>query len=165
MTCGIAGTVTGRLGIHVSGVAKSTAVVRSPTVVRRQALRFGTSAPKRVSRKRSTEVWSKRSDDTNPPRANGETIGMGTRNPKPIGPVMGGLPNTAGSGTAGAVTYSPACRLARLAVEHGQKIHRFRQTSQRGMCGPTARVSLSERPRLKTICFHRKRTARGDDPT
>src|SRR5215471_6840951 len=108
MTCGIACKVEGKFGTDVSGVAKLKAVVRSPTVDRRQALRLGTSAPKRVSRKRSTEVWSKRSDDTNPPRLNGETISMGTRNPKPIGPVMGGLPTTVGSGTAGAVTYSPA---------------------------------------------------------
>ena len=35
---------------------KLNALVRSPTVVRRQALKLGTSAPKRVSRNRSTEV-------------------------------------------------------------------------------------------------------------
>ena len=33
---------------------------------------------------------------------------MGTRKPNPIGPVIAGLPITVGSGTAGAVTYSPA---------------------------------------------------------
>src|SRR5215472_52195 len=107
MTWGIAGSVTGKFGTDVSGAPKSKAVVRSPTAARRQALRFGTSAPKRVSKKRSIEVWSKRSDDANPPRANGETISMGTRNPNPIGPLIGGLPSTVGSGTGGAVRYSP----------------------------------------------------------
>src|SRR5487761_205891 len=34
-------------------------------------------------------------------------ISIGTRKPRPIGPRMGGLPTTVGSGTAGAVTYSP----------------------------------------------------------
>lgn len=47
------------------------------------------------------------SDDTNPPRLNGEMISMGTRKPNPIGPLIAVLPITVGSGTAGAVTYSP----------------------------------------------------------
>ena len=38
---------------------------------------------------------------------NGEMISIGTRKPNPIGPVIAGLPITVGSGTAGAVTYSP----------------------------------------------------------
>ena len=34
-------------------------------------------------------------------------MSIGTRKPNPMGPKMGGLPTCAGSGTAGAVTYSP----------------------------------------------------------
>ena len=97
----------GRLGIDVSGALKFSAVVMSPTVARRHVLKFGTSAPKRVSKKRSTEVWSNKSELTNPPRPNGEIISIGTRKPSPIGPVIAGLPTTVGSGTAGRVTYSP----------------------------------------------------------
>src|ERR1700739_1037301 len=104
----MAGVVAGKFGIDVSGALKFSAVVMSPTVARRQALRFGTSAPNRVSRNRNTDVWSNRSEDTNPPRLNGEIISMGTRNPSPMGPLMAGFPTAVGSGTAGAVTYSPA---------------------------------------------------------
>src|ERR1022692_242971 len=99
--------VDGKLGVDWSGFLKLNALVKSPTVARRQALKLGTSAPNRVSRNRNTEVWSKRSEDTSPPRLNGEMINMGTRKPNPIGPVIAGLPTTVGSGTAGAVTYSP----------------------------------------------------------
>ena len=60
----------------------------SPHVMRRQADRFGTSAPKRVSRKRRSDVWSKPSDDTKPPRLNGEMMSVGTRGPSPIGPAI-----------------------------------------------------------------------------
>ena len=76
-------------------------------MARRQALRLGTSAPNRVSRNRSREVWSKRSEDTNPPLLNGEITSIGTRKPRPMGPRICGEPTTVGSGTAGAVTYSP----------------------------------------------------------
>src|SRR5579863_82478 len=107
MICGIACTVDGRFGIDRSGAAKLNALVRSPTVARRHALKLGTSAPNRVSRNRKIEVWSNRSDETKPPRLNGERISIGTRKPSPMGPSMGGLPTTVGSGTAGAVTYSP----------------------------------------------------------
>src|SRR3954447_26858183 len=103
----MAETVEGSNGTDVSGLVKLNAVVISPTVARRHADRFGTSAPKRVSRKRSSEVWSKTSDDTNPPRLNGEITNVGTRKPRPMGPEIGGLPATVGSGTAAAVTYSP----------------------------------------------------------
>ena len=48
--------VDGKFGMEWSGLLKLNAEVKSPTVARRQALRFGTSAPKRVSRKRKTEV-------------------------------------------------------------------------------------------------------------
>jgi hypothetical protein len=34
-------------------------------------------------------------------------MSIGTRKPNPIGPVIAGFPMTAGSGTAGAVMYSP----------------------------------------------------------
>src|SRR5437879_6530634 len=105
--CGIAGSVEGRAGIDGSGFLKLNALVRSPTVARRHADKLGTSTPKRVSRNRSTEVWSKSADDTNPPLLNGEITSIGTRKPNPMGPRMGGLPITVGSGTAGAVTYSP----------------------------------------------------------
>src|SRR5579863_1921756 len=101
-----AATVEGSAGMDVSGLVKLNALVMSPTVARRQAERLGTSAPKRVSRKRRREVWSKRSEEMNPPRLNGEMIIMGTRKPRPMGPLM--EPSTEGSGTAGAVTYSPA---------------------------------------------------------
>src|SRR5580704_973775 len=103
----MAGSVDGNFGIEGSGFLKLNALVKSPTVARRQALRLGTSAPKRVSRNRNTEVWSKRSEDTKPPLLNGEMSNVGTRKPSPIGPVIAGLPTTVGSGTAGAVTYSP----------------------------------------------------------
>ena len=48
--------VDGKVGIDWSGELKLKALVRSPTVERRQALRLGTPAPKRVSRNRNTEV-------------------------------------------------------------------------------------------------------------
>jgi len=48
--------VGGSGGIEVSGLVKLKALVRSPTVERRHAERFGTSAPKRVSKKRSIDV-------------------------------------------------------------------------------------------------------------
>lgn len=44
------------LGTESLGAAKLNALVRSPVIERRQAVRLGTSAPKRVSRKRSSEV-------------------------------------------------------------------------------------------------------------
>src|SRR5579872_1787997 len=102
---GIAGAVEGKFGTDEFGAAKLNALVRSPTVARRQALKFGTSAPNRVSRKRRIEVWSNRSEETNPPRVNGDRINMGTRKPSPIGPVM--PPSTVESITGGAVRYSP----------------------------------------------------------
>jgi len=59
------GTFTrGSRGTERSGRAKENALVRSPVTERLHALRLGTSAPNRVSRKRSTEVWSKRSEQT-----------------------------------------------------------------------------------------------------
>src|ERR1700757_708435 len=98
----MAGSVEGRFGVDGSVFLKLSALVRSPTVARRHALRLGTSAPKRVSRNRNMEVWSNKSEDTNPPRLNGEMSSVGTRKPSPIGPLIAGLPITVGSGTGGA---------------------------------------------------------------
>jgi hypothetical protein len=44
--------VDGRFGIDPSGFLKLNALVKSPTVARRHALKLGTLAPKRVSRNR-----------------------------------------------------------------------------------------------------------------
>src|SRR2546421_1088137 len=49
-------SVEGNAGTVSSGAAKLSALVRSPTTPRRHADRFGTSAPNRVSRKRSSDV-------------------------------------------------------------------------------------------------------------
>src|SRR5579863_3978332 len=85
-------------------LARFNALVRSPVTERRQADRFGTSAPKRVSKNRSSEVWSKVSWHTKPPRLHGETTSSGTRKPNPIGP----LSPSASDGSGLAVRYSPA---------------------------------------------------------
>src|SRR5258708_6099586 len=103
MAAGRAAAVDGNAGIGVSGLVKLKALVMSPTVARRQAERLGTSAPKRVSRKRRIDVWSNRSEETKPPRLKGEMTIMGTRHPRPMGPLMAGFPATVGSGTAGTV--------------------------------------------------------------
>src|SRR5207302_10487041 len=79
-------TLGGRDGTERSGAARLRAPVRSPTAPRRQALRLGTSTPKRVSRKRSVDVWSKVSLHAKPPRAKGDTTRRGTRKPSPMGP-------------------------------------------------------------------------------
>jgi hypothetical protein len=52
----MAGSVDGKFGIDWSGFLKLSAAVRSPTVARRQALRLGTSARKRVSKNRNIDV-------------------------------------------------------------------------------------------------------------
>ena len=94
----------GSAGIEVSGgAAKLNAFVRSPVCERRQRLRLGTSGPKRVSRNRSSEVWSKVFEHTKPPRENGEITSIGTRKPNPIGPRM--PPAMLGRGST--VRYSP----------------------------------------------------------
>src|ERR1700730_14598793 len=51
-----------------AALSKLKPLVRSPVTDRRQALKLGTSAPKRRSRKRSIEVWSNVSLHTSPPR-------------------------------------------------------------------------------------------------
>jgi len=103
VTRGSLSEVEGRFGTDVFGEAKLNAEVMSRVTERRQCERLGTSAPKRVSRKRSVEVWSKVSEQTNPPRENGETTSVGTRNPSPIGPRMPAASELSGL----AVTYSP----------------------------------------------------------
>src|SRR5260370_29225201 len=92
ITWGMAESVEGRFGIDWSGFLKLSALVRSPTVARRQALKLSTSAANRVSRNRNTDVRSDRYDDTNPPRLNGGTISMETRKPHPLGPSRPGPP-------------------------------------------------------------------------
>jgi len=54
--CEMAATGDGRFGMEVFGDLKLNALVRSPTVARRHALRFGTSAPNLVSRNLSMDV-------------------------------------------------------------------------------------------------------------
>jgi hypothetical protein len=68
-------------GTEVLTLTKLNALVRSPTTDRRHEDRLGTSAPKRVSRKRRSEMWSNVRRETKPPRAKGETIRRGTRKP------------------------------------------------------------------------------------
>src|SRR5262249_1974332 len=97
------GGTLGSRGSDVSGAAKLSALVRSPQVARRHADRFGTSTPKRASMKRSREVWSKTSDDTKPPRLNGEMMSNGTRGPRPTGPAT----PWARAGNGSTVRYSP----------------------------------------------------------
>src|SRR5690348_5082688 len=43
--------------------------------------------PNRFSRKRTSDVWSKTCELTKPPRVHGETTIVGTRIPRPYGPV------------------------------------------------------------------------------
>src|SRR5206468_8934832 len=93
----------GRVGTDPSGDAKSKADVRSPTTERRQALKFGTSTPKRRSRNSSVEVRSKVSEQTKPPRLKGDATSIGTRKPNPIGPRT----PSAADGNGSTVTYSP----------------------------------------------------------
>jgi hypothetical protein len=59
VTCRSVGEGCGSLGTDRSTLAKLKALVRSPTAERRHEDRFGTSAPKRVSRNRNSDVWSK----------------------------------------------------------------------------------------------------------
>lgn len=75
--------MSGSAGIFPPSLAKSNALVRSPTTARRQAEMFGSCTPNRFSMKRITEVWSKTSEFTKPPVENGETTSIGTRGPRP----------------------------------------------------------------------------------
>src|SRR5262249_40281097 len=100
------GGTFGSRGTETSGAAKLSALVRSPHVARRHADRFGTSAPKRFSRKRRSDVWSKTSDDTKPPRLNGEMMSGGTGGRSRIGPAT--PPASAGGGST--VRTSPGVR-------------------------------------------------------
>ena len=65
------------------GLAKLKALVRSPHTARRKRPMLGSFTPKRCSMKRITEVWSKASEFTQPPRLQGEITYMGTRTPGP----------------------------------------------------------------------------------
>src|SRR5437660_12905750 len=86
---GSIGCVAGNTGTDgLGGEPKLNAPVRSPTIPRRHLVRFGTSAPKRRSRKRRIDVWSKVSEETSPPRLKGEITSAGTRKPRPIGPAI-----------------------------------------------------------------------------
>src|SRR5258708_38011159 len=83
-------------------------------------LRLGTGTLNTDSRKRSVEVWSKVSEQTNGVasgvgfRLNGETTSMGTRKPTPIGSRYWPLPDSAKAGRVGEGArgmYSPAGRI------------------------------------------------------
>src|SRR5699024_197471 len=75
------------------GSYRSNTVVKSPQTVLRHLLIFTCSIlfPNFSFRKRSknckVEVWSNTSEQTFPPRLQGDAIIIGTRNPSPIGPV------------------------------------------------------------------------------
>lgn len=74
--------------------------------LRRQALMLGHSAwvPRavvHVSMKRSTEVWSKTSELTQPPRVHGDITIIGTRKPSPIGTPSMYSPTVPGGATGG----------------------------------------------------------------
>ena len=79
-TAAVAGSSGGAARL---GRRKSKAEVRSPQTARRQGEMFGSITPKRVSRKRITEVWSNTSEFTQPPRLQGEITYIGTRAPRP----------------------------------------------------------------------------------
>ena len=77
--------VAGRVvpGTAGSLALKSNSEVRSPQTARRQGEMLGSATPKRCSMKRSTEVWSKTCELTQPPRDQGDSAYMGTRGPRP----------------------------------------------------------------------------------
>src|SRR6185369_2862791 len=83
---------------------KSKQLVRSPQMARRHAEMFGSRTPVHVSRKRSTDVWSKTCEFTQPPRLHGEMTVIGTRGPSPIGT---GAPDAAPFAGRFADRYSP----------------------------------------------------------
>jgi hypothetical protein len=65
---------------------KSNAAVRSPQIARRHGEMFGSCTPKRFSMNCTIEVWSKTSEQTQPPVLHGDTTIIGTRCPSPYGP-------------------------------------------------------------------------------
>ncbi len=74
--------------------------------MRRHALMFGQVAgvPRaavHVSMNRRTEVWSKTSELTQPPRVHGDMTSMGTRKPSPIGTPSRYSPAVPGGATGG----------------------------------------------------------------
>ena len=52
-------------------------------MARRHGVMLGSSTPSRFSRNWISDVWSKISEDTQPPRLQGDTMSRGTRMPKP----------------------------------------------------------------------------------
>ncbi len=95
--------VLGNGGTDETCVRMCSVDVRSPAVLRRQAEILGAFTPKRSSKKRSCDVWSKTCEATCPPRLNGESTSIGTRNPMPTGPAK----PSASLGSGETVTYSP----------------------------------------------------------
>jgi hypothetical protein len=75
--------VSGRAGTAGRALSKSNAAVRSPHTVRRHGEMFGSCTPKRFSMNRMIEVWSKTSEQTQPPVLHGDTTIIGTRTPSP----------------------------------------------------------------------------------
>ena len=69
--------------VFAIGFEKSSADVMSPHTVRRHGGMLGSVTPKRCSMKRMDDVWSKTSEQTQPPLLQGETTIMGTRTPRP----------------------------------------------------------------------------------
>ena len=82
--------------------SKRKAAVRSPNVLRRQAVMFGASTPVNFSRNCKTEVWSNGWLHTQPPAVQGETMMQGTRNPPPIGNPLMNSPGVPGGAVGGA---------------------------------------------------------------
>ncbi len=77
--------MSGRYGQPVRAEVKSNTDIRSPVTARRQGLMVGSGTPNTREQNRRTEVWSKTSEQTYPPRVQGETTIMGTRKPSPMG--------------------------------------------------------------------------------
>src|SRR3546814_1973356 len=99
------------------GVLKSKADVRSPHTARCQGLILSTVMPKRCSRKRPIEVWSKASEHTQPPRLQGEITYMGTRGPRPHGRVVPLMVSSAFRYLrAGSEKYSPSSATVDLPI-------------------------------------------------
>src|SRR5205823_14608474 len=76
-------------GVPRAEAVKSKAELRSPHTERRHSLIFGSRTPKHFSMKRITDVWSNSSEQTYPPRLQGDTTIAGARMPRPIGCLPG----------------------------------------------------------------------------
>ena len=75
--------MVGSVGTGPGAAEKSNAEVRSPQTARRHGVMFGSCTPKRFSMNRMIEVWSKVSEQTQPPVLHGEITVIGTRMPRP----------------------------------------------------------------------------------